>query len=121
MEIILESVGVPTYTGGHFNKVHPEADYYLDGVLYKYKYVTFEGGRFVKVGKVPFIPTFTCVKRRIHGCWYICNELTAQENKELALSYTHWEGSFYRQHVNRHASQAWIAWFFYRHIEKEGE
>jgi len=120
MNILLESVGVkPTYCGAHFHMINKDADYHLDGKLYKYKYITFEGGRYIEVAQLPFVPTFTCTKSKVHGSWYVCDQLTPQENEELELSYCHWSGSYYRPYVNDNATQAWVGYFFYRKMKEK--
>lgn len=102
------------YVGANFHKINEEANYInlQTGCLYKNSYVTAEGHKMIEVGKLPFIPTFRETSSNIHGSWYECNELNVDENKEVDLSYTHWEGKIYKVNYNYNSKLSWVAAYF---------
>jgi len=107
------------YVGGYFKDLCPEANRIdSEGNLYRAEYVTAEGHINIKVGKVPFIPTFIRTHAAVHGMWFEVAELTAEENEELDLSFCHYEGTYYRKYWNDKSNLSWIAWYFCHFCEQ---
>jgi hypothetical protein len=107
------------YVGGYFKDLCPEANRIdSEGNLYKSRYVTAEGYVYDLVGKVPFLPTIIRTHAAVHGMWFEVAELSKEKNEELALSYCHYEGTYYRKYWNDKSSNNWIAWYFCLHCEQ---
>lgn len=118
--IIMETIEKELeYVGGFFQDLCPEANRIdSEGNLFKARYVTAEGYVYDQVGKVPFLPTIITTSTAVHGMWFEVAELTAEENEELALSFCHYEGTYYKAYWNRNSKFNWIAWFFCNYCTK---
>lgn len=102
------------WCGSTFKDICPESTSVdlVTGDLFKEVYVTAEGYKMVKVGALPFVPTFTTVSSKPHGSWYNCSQLSEEENNKLNLCYIHWEGSQYITSYERTPNHNWIGAFF---------
>jgi hypothetical protein len=107
------------YVGAFFWDLCPEANRIdSEGNLFKSRYITGEGYVYDIVGQVPFLPTIIRTHTKVGGMYFQVAELSAEENKELDLSYCHYDNTYWRKYWNRNSKFNWIAFYFCLHCEQ---